>query len=1089
MKKTTLITIVTLLLVTISYSQSEKAWKGAKVFTGKISKNIARQSFPAVFTLFELNIESVKQDLQNVPQKSYNSKVGGRIVSFPNTEGNIEKFEVFEQSNFDPILQSQFPDIRSYSGIGIDDKQAQIRFSLDSKGIQAMIFRVDKRNEFIEPYTEDGKFYAVYNSSRVKGSLPFTCSTIDHAVATDVNRITAAHRSSSGELLTFRLALSCNGEYATYFGGTVALALAAMNASMTRVNGVFEKDFAVHMNIIANNTSVIFTNAASDPYSSMGNWNGELQATLTATIGEANYDIGHMFGATGGGGNAGCIGCVCDDGQKGSGITSPADGIPSGDTFDIDYVAHEMGHQFGGNHSFSNSVEGSGVNVEPGSGSTIMGYAGITAQDVQPHSDAYFVYANIKQVQDNMVAKTCPVRTPLSNGAPVVNAGLDYTIPKSTPFILTGTATDPNGDILSYCWEENDTATTQTGAASAASATKNGGPNWRSYNPVSSPSRYFPPMARVIANATTTQGTDIVVEALSSVSRTLNFVLTARDNVAGVGQTGSDLMRVTVNATAGPFVVNVPNTVVSWPVASNQAVTWNVAGTTGNNVNSTYVDIYLSTDGGNTYPILLASKVPNDGSENITVPNNIGINNRIMVKGYKHIFYDISNVNFAIVAATPTSTFSAAFNGVAEQQNKEACTGANVSYDISYAVQGGFSGSTSFTVTGQPAGTTVAFSPATITSNGIVTMTIGNTAAATAGLYSLTVTATSGAITKTVPFYFNLYSSNFSASTLSTPANLATGQTTTLNLTWVADANATMYDIQVASDIAFTNIISSGTVTTTNYAVTGLAEGTNYYWKVLPKNNSCYGVYSAPYQFMTGVVVCSAYTSANVPLTIATTANVTINSTLNVPDNVTISDVNVTVNVSHTWVNDLTMTLISPTGTQVQLVAGPCSSNSLLNIVGTFDDSGSVLVCGTNPAISGNVKPIQVLSAFNGQSSLGLWTLRILDSFAQDGGTLNSWSINLCNTQPLSTSENILQNFAIYPNPNKGDFTVQFNSSSNNEIKIEVYDMRGRRIFDNNYENTGLFRQNIQLNNLQSGVYLVNVQDGKKKEVKRIIIE
>lgn len=309
-----------------------------------------------------------------------------------------------------------------------------------------------------------------------------------------------------------------------------------------------------------------------------------------------------------------------------------------GDTFDIDYVAHEMGHQFGGNHTFSHNVEGSGVNVEPGSGSTIMGYAGITTRDVQPNSDDYFVYASIKQIQDNMVGKTCPTRVTLSNITPVVNAGLDYTIPKSTPFVLTGTASDGNGDVLTYCWEQNDTATTQTGAASAASATKTAGPNWRSYDPVSSPQRYFPPLARVVANQSTTQGTDIVVEALSSVARTLNFVLTVRDNFVGSGQTNSDVMTVTVDAVAGPFLVSTPNTAVSWAVGSNQTVTWDVAGTTANGVNAQYVDVFLSTDGGFTYPIQLASKVPNDGSEVITVPNNVGTTNRIMVKGYKHIF-------------------------------------------------------------------------------------------------------------------------------------------------------------------------------------------------------------------------------------------------------------------------------------------------------------------------------------------------------------------------------------------------------------------------------------------------------------------
>ena len=220
------------------------------------------------------------------------------------------------------------------------------------------------------------------------------------------------------------------------------------------------------MTIVSQTTNVIYYSASTDPYTTMANWNVQLQNTLSTSLtgpgtslaaNNAAYDVGHMFGRTGGGGNAGCIGCVCvddtastTDQNKGAGITSPADGIPSGDTFDIDYVAHEMGHQFGANHTFSNSVEGSGVNVEVGSGSTIMGYAGITDQDVQMHSDAYFHYASIFQVQNNMEGKTCPTRTNITNAAPVANAGLNYTIPKSTPFILSGTATDANSsNVLS----------------------------------------------------------------------------------------------------------------------------------------------------------------------------------------------------------------------------------------------------------------------------------------------------------------------------------------------------------------------------------------------------------------------------------------------------------------------------------------------------------------------------------------------------------------------------------------------------------------------------------------------------------------
>ncbi|MBP6091893.1 MAG: propanediol utilization protein, partial [Crocinitomicaceae bacterium] len=394
-------------------AQNDKLWKSLpNDLSVHVSKNTQRESFPENFKLFQLNRTLFTQQLSTAVNRFSGEK--GIEITLPNTAGNLERFEVFEASNFSEELQTQFPFIRSYFGKGIDDKTAQTRISVDPNGIQVMTFRADKKTEFMESYSADGLIYAVYTSSRTKGKLPFTCSTEDHKLVLDLNRSAQQPQSNTGELLIFRLALSCNGEYTQYFGGTVAGALAAMNATMTRVNGVFEKDFSIHMDLIPNNTSVIYTNAANDPYTTMGSWNGQLQTTLTNVIGEANYDVGHMFGATGGGGNAGCIGCVCVDGQKGSGITSPADGVPAGDTFDIDYVAHELGHQFGANHTFSHNVEGSGVNVEPGSGSTIMGYAGITTRDVQQNSDDYFVYASIKQVQDNMVGKTCPTRITLT---------------------------------------------------------------------------------------------------------------------------------------------------------------------------------------------------------------------------------------------------------------------------------------------------------------------------------------------------------------------------------------------------------------------------------------------------------------------------------------------------------------------------------------------------------------------------------------------------------------------------------------------------------------------------------------------------
>jgi len=674
--------LLVLFSMSVGFSQSDKLWKKQVAVSKKAVKS--SKLLLSDSEIFSLNFNALKQSLQNVSKREEIGRQSQVILSFPNDQGVMERFRIVEASVLHPDLQARFPDIRSYAGQGIDNPADVIRFSMSPKGFQSMRLSPDKPASFIEAYTNDLSQYVAFNrQDRRIEQDDFECTVTD-AMNTNITGDGSSLRNADDGLLrTYRLAVSTTGEYTAYHGGTKALALAAINATMTRVNGVFENDFNVTMVVIPNNTNVIYTNASSDPYSS-SNYNSQLQSTLTSVIGESNYDIGHLFARDSNNGNAGCIGCICVNGQKGSAFTSRTD--PEGEPFDIDYVAHEMGHQFGANHTFSFRNESTNAHFEPGSGTTIMGYAGITgATDVQSNSDPYFHAFSIQQVTNYIKSRSCQTNTNTGNAIPTADAGSNYTIPKGTPFVLNGSGSDANSsDVLTYCWEqfdENNAATTYP------STTATTGVAFRSYNPSTDTKRYFPRLSTIKSGSTSWQW-----EAVPNVARTLNFRMTVRDNKAGGAANNSDDMVVTVNGTAGPFVVNAPNSNVTWSAGSTQNVTWNVAGTTGNGVNATNVDIFLSTDGGDTYPIVLATNVPNDGAQNVVVPNNQGNQNRIMVKGSNHIFFDISNSNFTIAgqvvcnATVPTGLNASGVNSNSANLSWSAVSGAT--YDLRYRQTG-----------------------------------------------------------------------------------------------------------------------------------------------------------------------------------------------------------------------------------------------------------------------------------------------------------------------------------------------------------------------------------------------------------------
>ncbi|SIT97703.1 Por secretion system C-terminal sorting domain-containing protein [Epilithonimonas bovis DSM 19482] len=601
---------------------------------------------------YSLDVNAIRAQLQNAQLTGKDSKPV--IISVPTLNGKIERFKVYSL----PVVVQSLADryqLGSYVGTGVDDPEKYIRFSVAPDDFQSMIIK-NGVYEFVEPQNKEKTVYGVHpKTNKTSGaSGSWLCNSTEPLVTKKeieklangsnfTNSATDFSKASDKKYRTMRLAMSVNGEYTAYHGGTVAGALTAINATLTRCNGIFENDFALHL-ILQDFPSVIYTDASTDPYSTnLNEWNQQLQTTLTTNVGNDNYDIGHMFGASGGGGNAGCIGCVCINPTtttplgKGSGITSPADGIPKGDNFDVDFVAHEMGHQLGANHTFSMSLEGKGQNVEPGSGSTIMGYAGITgATDVQAHSDPYFHINSIIQVQDNLTSKTCDIETAVANQPPVIVAMPDITIPKSTAFVLTAQATDAEGNPITYCWEQTDSATSTTSTSNLGNNTN--GPTFRSWNPTTEPVRYFPKLSTVLAgNLKST--TDW--EAVSTVARTTNYKVTVRDNNPDKTQqqTQYGTQRVVVG-TAGPFKVT-SNKVYNNVVA---AFTWNPVGTTAAPYNVANVKIDYTTDNGNTWTVLAAS-TPNDGTEELNF-NTFATNSQltIRVSALGNVFYAVGKV-------------------------------------------------------------------------------------------------------------------------------------------------------------------------------------------------------------------------------------------------------------------------------------------------------------------------------------------------------------------------------------------------------------------------------------------------------------
>ena len=639
---------------------------------------------PAKYRTVSLNQQALTELLASAPMEfTRAARENPPIIELPMPDGKLARFTFEESPIMEAGLAKKYPDLKTYRAQGIDDPAATLRFDWLPTGFHAMVL-APSGTVLIDPYASADRtnYMSYWKRDAANTAESFECHFIDDPELPKLPsvEVTAPIVTSGTTLRTYRLALAATNEYTVAVGSnTIAGALAAEVLIMNRVNGVYERDLAIHMNIVANNNLITYAGdnlscggactGANDPYTNTNGSTmlGQNTTTLNSVIGTANYDIGHVF-STGGGGVATLNG-PCG-GNKARGVT----GLPSplGDAFAIDYVAHEMGHQWGGNHTFNGTVSNcgggnrsNGSAYEPGSGITIMAYAGICgSQNLAAHSIDTFHVKSLEAIvaySQGGAGNGCAVPTATGNTAPAVTGPGNFTIPKGTPFALTASATDINGDSITYDWQEYDLDAGSVGTTAVPNTDSDGTARaiFLPLLPTAGGTRTFPSLTYVLNNANVppaTTGGFLTGELLPAISRSMNFQVIARDNRANGGGINTATSTVTIDGVSGPFAVTAPNTAVSVPAQTAVNVTWNVAGTTAAPVSAANVKISLSTDGGNTFPTVLSATTSNDGSQTVFIPNLPTTTARIKVEAIGNIFFDISDTDFTITAPTAAAS-------------------------------------------------------------------------------------------------------------------------------------------------------------------------------------------------------------------------------------------------------------------------------------------------------------------------------------------------------------------------------------------------------------------------------------------------
>lgn len=972
-----MIPIILFLCASQSFAQS---W--SLVDPQNISPMGKRDILPQECMTYHMDYQMMKNKLWSAPYEYVQPLLSSNtIITVGLADGTADMFRIVQYDMMEAPLAGEYTDIKTFRGVSVSNPYRIIRCDWTKNGFRAVISDLDGKM-YIDPYQRnDMANRIVYYAKTYSREIAWTCG----AEGADLNGGSNQNKRIVGdcEFRSYRLAVATTGEYSNYFGATSssqsALVMAQVVTAVNRVNDVYEVDFSTRLILIGNNSSIFYYDPGADPYSGDACTQlGQNQTTITNVIGSANYDVGHVF-SVGSGGCAG-LGVICSNANKARGATGL--NPPTGDPFYIDYVAHELGHQFGGNHTQNNNCNRNAATaMEPGSASTIMGYAGICSPDVQNNSDAYMHGISLQEIAAEISSNNCEAIISTANSAPVVANVPNYTIPISTPFVLTASATDADNNPMTYCWEQWDP---EVGAVMPPVSTNQVGPMFRSLLPTSSPTRYFPNITSII------NGTNPTWEELPSITRDMEFRVTVRDLYDGIwGCTDEDNTLISVTATSGPFTVSSQNSSTTWLEGTTQTITWNVANTTAAPVSCANVDIRLSTDGGLTYPTALSLNEPNDGSASVTIPAGTTTTGRVMVRGSNNIFFDINNAHITINPGLPNFTLMLDPSTVTE------CNDGSVQTIVQVGQFMGFSNPVSLSMLNLPPGATAVFVPQIVNPGSSSTLTISNLTGLF-GLYTPTVRGTSTTGNKDVIFSINLLSPPTVSPTLVSPANNTPDAVITPLLDWQTVAGVTQYQYQVAYDNMFSNIVLSGTTSADQYQVTSpLLVAQQYYWRVRGINTCGNGVWSSPFSFTT--TSCLALMSSNVPVNLPVGTSL-VTSVFDCPVDMVITDINImNLTGTHSWVDDLKFTIIAPDASERLIWDQPCQNHDNFSI--QLDDEAASGMHPCPPTDGMAYKPTNTLSFFDNKHSLGIWTLEVVDVYpSADGGSLSTWGLKVCGT-------------------------------------------------------------------------------------------